>query len=94
MNKPFNIHDWQDKQKRSLFEQEELGPQSPKLDLIVDRILNVTGGRLATWQLKETIKSSHDMMLMQHLMLLKRKGIEIMINAFRQKKKTEKRSTC
>ena len=24
MNKPFNIHDWQDKQKRSLFEQEEL----------------------------------------------------------------------
>ena len=62
MNKPFNIHDWQDKQKRSLFEQEELGPKSPKLDLIVDRILNVTGGRLATWQLKETIKSSHDMM--------------------------------
>ena len=62
MNKPFNIHDWQDKQKRSLFEQEELGPQSPKLDQIVTQLVNVVGGRLATWQNTETIQSSHDMM--------------------------------
>ena len=59
MSKKFDIHEWQAKQKRL---NEELGPQSSKLDILTDRLLNVMDGRLATWQLNDTIKSSHDMM--------------------------------
>tara|TARA_Y100000593_G_scaffold6099_1_gene11733 strand:+ start:684 stop:1028 length:345 start_codon:yes stop_codon:yes gene_type:complete len=59
MSKKFDIHEWQAKQKRL---NEELGPQSSKLDLLTDRILNVTGGRLANWQMHDKITSSHDMM--------------------------------
>ena len=58
----FNIHDWQAKQKRKQLLNEELGPQSPKIELLTDRILNVMGGRLATWQNYEQITNSHDMM--------------------------------
>ena len=59
MSKKFDIHEWQAKQKRL---NEELGPQSPKIELLTDRILNVMGGRLATWQNYEQITNSHDMM--------------------------------
>jgi hypothetical protein len=57
----FSIHDWQAKQRQQLLN-EELGPQSPKIELLTDRILNVMDGRLATWQMHEKITSSHDMM--------------------------------
>ena len=67
MAKKFNIHDWQDKQRR-LNEQEDSetgntsGETLSPLDKLVDRVLNVTDGRLATWQMHDKITSSHDMM--------------------------------
>tara|TARA_Y100001963_G_scaffold150832_1_gene232645 strand:+ start:146 stop:601 length:456 start_codon:yes stop_codon:yes gene_type:complete len=61
MSKKFSIHDWQAKQRKQLLN-EEVGPQSPKIDRIVESLLNVMGGRLATWQSHEQITSSHDMM--------------------------------
>jgi hypothetical protein len=57
MSKSFNIHDWQAKQRR-LTENEE----RTSLDKAVDAIITMIDGRLATWQLHDTIQSSHDMM--------------------------------
>jgi hypothetical protein len=67
MAKKFNIHEWQAKQRR-LYEQEdsETGNTSDEtlspLEKLVERVVAVMDGRLATWQNTETIKSSHDMM--------------------------------
>ena len=67
MAKPFSIHDWQAQQRR-LNEQEdsETGNTSDEtlspLEKLVERVVAVMDGRLATWQNTETIQSSHDMM--------------------------------
>ena len=55
--KPFNIHDWQAKQRLT-----EMPEERTSLDKAVDAIMAMIGGRLATWQNTETIQSSHHMM--------------------------------
>ena len=48
--------------KSSKFDRLKEQEERTLLDKAVEQILNMISGRLATWQLKEIIKNSHDMM--------------------------------
>ena len=47
MTKPFNIHDWQAKQRQQLLTEAEINPD-PK-ERLVQTIVNVFSGRLGNW---------------------------------------------
>tara|TARA_B100000287_G_C20458998_1_gene712583 strand:+ start:34 stop:573 length:540 start_codon:yes stop_codon:yes gene_type:complete len=75
MSKKFDIHKWQAKQRKKILTENkplslpQKGGEVPKiqedrtsLDKAVDSIITMIDGRLATWQLKDKITNSHDMM--------------------------------
>ena len=57
MTKPFNIHDWQAKQRQQLLTEAEINPD-PK-ERLVQTIVNVFSGRLGNWY-SEKVTSMND----------------------------------